>query len=114
MAKAWTVKEERECSTIYALEGAEVAAYKLGRSKASIYRRMQKLGVKSGYDRADNLLATTRVWFAEELAQMFEFMQSGLTSFLIAEFFDTTAASIRSAISLAKRNGLDAYPMRNK
>lgn len=114
MATQWTTKEEQECSRIYALEGAEIAASKLGRSKASIYRKMQKLGVRSGHDRTSNLTTNIRVWFAEELAQIFEFLQSGLTSFLIAEYFNTTAAAIRSAISLAKSNGFDSYPMRGE
>ena len=114
MAKAWTVKEELECSRIYALEGADIASVNLGRSKPSIYRRMQKLGVKSAHDRSDNLIARTRIWFADQIVEMFEMLESGLSSFLIAEYFNTTAAAIRSAISLAKNNGFDAYPLRNK
>jgi len=114
MAKEWTVKEEQECSAIYSKKGAEEASKQLGRSAHSIYEKMRKLGVKSQHCNAKNLKSRTeRKFFAEEISVIFELLQSGISYSIISEMFDTTASSIRGTVSIAKKNGFEAYPLRN-
>lgn len=114
MAKPWTVKEQKICSIAYSTEGVEAAMKATGRSKQSVYWRMQKLGVASLRRPEDSLNKNERKWFRDDIAKAFEMSVSGLSAGIIAEYFDSTAGAIRGAISLAKNKGFDAYPLRNK
>jgi hypothetical protein len=113
MSKPWTTREQKDCAAAYSTEGMEAALSITGRTKTAVYRMMGKLGIRSSYDySAAN--KKERKWFREDVALMFELLAAGLSSSLIAEHFNTSAASIRNVISLAKSQGFDAYPPRNK
>lgn len=115
MAKAWTSKEVKACSLIYSSSGIQAAMKSTGRTRPSVLNKMTEINNTSAWKpMTSNLKAITRKFYAEDIAKMFEFSSSGLKASLIAEYFNTTISSIKSTMCLARKNGFDAYPMRNK
>ena len=115
MAKAWTPKEVKDCSLIYSDSGIQAAMKSTGRSRHSVLNKMKEINNTSTWKpMTRNLKSITRKLYAEDVAKMFEFSSSGLKASLIAEYFNTTANSIRSTMCLARKNGFDAYPLRNE
>ena len=115
MATAWTGREEKDCTLIYSDSGLQAAMDSTGRTKYSVLNKMRELGKfkPSGYDVSRNLKSIVRKFYAEDVARMFEFSDSGIKSSVIAEYFNSTSDSIRSTMKLARKNGMNTYPMRN-
>jgi hypothetical protein len=111
MSKAWTTREQKDCAAAYSTEGIDAAIAITGRTKASIYRMMGIVGVKSAYNRHDNLVKQS--WFAEEIAFIFELVCSGISNKIISEYYNTSREHIDLVIRTAKARGFDAYPLRN-
>ena len=115
MAKAWTLKEVKACSLIYSSRGIQAAMKSTGRTRHSVLNKMKEMNNTTTWKpMTSNLKAITRKFYAEDIAKMFEFSSSGLKSSLIAEYFNTTISSIRSTMCLARKNGFDAYPIREQ
>ena len=113
MAKAWTGQEIKACSLIYSTQGVKPAMAHTGRSKPSVIEAMRSAGVKC-FNSAGAIRPQPRKWWAEDIATMFELIECGLKYSIIAEYFNSTTGSITAAIHYAKKNGFDAYPLRNK
>jgi hypothetical protein len=114
MKKPWTTREQKDCASAYSTQGLGAAIAVTGRTREAIYRMMGKMGVRSAHIRSSNIKKKDRQWYAEDAAMMMELSYSGITSNLIAEYFNTSASAIRNVMSLAKAEGFDAYPLRNK
>lgn len=115
MAKAWTGKEQAECSSIYDSIGLSAAMNATGRSRYSVVNKMKELGKfkPSNYNTIKNLKPVKRKFYAEDVASMFEMAGCGVKSSIIAEYFNTTSISIRSTMSIARKKGFEAYPLRS-
>lgn len=115
MTKAWTSKEVKDCSLIYSASGIQAAMKSTGRSRHSVLNKMKEINNTSIWKpMTGNLKSITRKFYAEDVAKMLELSSCGLRALLIAEYFNTTASSIRSTMCLARKNGFDAYPLRNE
>ena len=112
MAKAWTVKEVKRCADCYKYGGMPLARTIVCRSDNAIEVKMRKIGVTVNKER--KYCGKPRKWFAETIAEIFEMIASGLPPSTVAEYFNSTTNSIEAVIHCAKKNGFDAYPMRNK
>ena len=110
MAKAWTNPEIKLCSAAYAKGGLEQAKLAVDRSMASIITTMSYAGIKAPVNAGRKI----QKYYAEDIALMFEMANCGLKHSVIGEYFNTTRAAIKFTIHNARKNGLDAYPMRNK
>lgn len=116
MAKSWTGKEQKACALIYKVNGLDVAMKYTNRSRHSVIHKMKELGKfqLSKYDVTKNLKPIARKFYAEDVANMFELANSGIKSSIIGEYYNTTSESIRSTMSLARKNGLSMYPLRSR
>ena len=114
MAKAWTGPELKECSLIYSTHGMKEAMASTGRSQASVSSAMIKAGVRCKTRSVDSLKPRVRTWYAEQIAWIFESIEQGVSRSIIAESLNVNLCSINTAINNARKNGFDAYPMRNK
>jgi hypothetical protein len=114
MSKPWTTREQKDCAQVYSTQGPDAAVALTGRTKPAVYLMMQDMGISAPYNRSKNIIKKERRWFREDIALMLELLNSGLTSNLIAEYFDTSAGAIRGAVSLAKSKGYEVFPERNK
>lgn len=53
-----------------------------------------------------------RMFYAEDVARMFEIRSEGYSCTLIADAFCTTSAHVRKILSTAREKGFEAYPPR--
>lgn len=116
MAKPWTGKEQKACALIYKVNGLAVAMEYTGRSRHSVINKMKEMGEfqLSKYDVTKNLKPIARKFYAEDVANMFELASDGIKSSIIGEYYDTSSESIRSTMSLARKHGLNMYPLRSQ
>jgi Zn ribbon nucleic-acid-binding protein len=110
MRKPWTTREQKDCAAVYSTHGIEAAMTTTGRSRSSIISKMSTLGCNCPINKGHR----TRQYYAEDIASIFEMISCGLTQALIAEYYNTTRAAIKSLVFSAKQSGFDAYPLRNK
>jgi hypothetical protein len=75
---------------------------------------MSALGVRSIRNPSETLKPSARKLFAEDVALMIEFAESGMSSRLIGEYFNCSGSTIRVTIHNAKQYGFDKYPRREK
>lgn len=113
MSIQWTGPMIKKCIDIYTSQGSKAAAIAMGTTVDGVCLKMREVGIKSIYNPSDSLKPRARMFFAEDVAAMFEFYESGVKSKIISEYFDSTASIIRGVISRAKKHGLSAYPMRS-
>jgi hypothetical protein len=103
----------RECAEIYSTKGAKEAMEYTGASYNAVRQAMSSYGVRCARRGSESLIHNDRVFYAEDVALMFEMFSCGVIQKVIAEYFNTTIASIKSVFSNARQNGFDAYPLRN-
>jgi urease alpha subunit len=110
MRKPWTTREQKNCAAVYSTHGIEAAMTTTGRSRAAVSSKMIELKCNCPVNKGHR----TRQYYAEDIALIFEMISCGLTQSVIAEYYNTTRAAIKSLVFSAKQSGFDAYPMRNK
>jgi len=108
--KGWTSKEIKLCSAAYSEGGLEQAKLVVDRSMSSIITMMSYAGTKAPTNTGKKI----QKYYAEDIILMFEMANCGLKHSIIGEYFNTTRAAIKFTIHNARKNGFDAYPMREK
>lgn len=81
-----------------------------GRTRPAVVSMMVKLGVKcleSSFQKP-----AKRVWFAEDVADIFESIQAGVKYRIIAEQYNTKYTIINKVVYTARQKGFSAYPKR--
>lgn len=106
MKTKWTGLMEKKAAKLYVDGGSRLVNKEMGIPQESVRFKMHELGVKTEYRR------NQRGFYAEDIAAMFEFRELGLSFEAIAIGFKSTANSIKSMLVNARRNGFDAYPLR--
>lgn len=106
--KFWTKKEHDKLAHLYARFDTKGCAMILGRSYASVKDKIKHLKLSSPRSTGGN----TRVFYAQDVANVFELVTMGFSHSDIAKCFNVPARTIQVTISRAKREGLSAYPKR--
>ena len=114
MAIQWTGPMIKRCAEVYSNQGAMAAIELTGASYNAVKIQMSAIGAKCLNNSSSHLVKEPRRFYGEDVALMFEMFCSGVEQKIIAEYFDATISSIKSVFSNARKNGFDAYPMRNK
>ena len=105
---SWTGPEQKRLVELYQRFNMEGCAMILERSVKSIDGMISELKLKSPNSHKGN----TRVFYAEDVAHIFEFKLLGFSNEDIAKCYNKTAFTIRKTIEKAKREGIDRYPKR--
>lgn len=114
MAKAWTVKMKNECAIIYSEKGSDDAVEYTGKTLKAVRGMMDKMGVKCAHSKPRvNMNINPRKWWAEDVAELFCMVSDGIEYSICSEYFNTTRKAIQGVMHNARKNGFDAYPMRN-
>lgn len=79
---------------------------KYGCSVKTVSMMRKRLGI-------DNVVFVHR-WYAEDVARLFEYRESGLSYESIGAIYGVTGASIGEIIRKAKARGIECYPLRPK
>jgi len=110
MAKSWTMKEQKLCCAAYSEGGIRQARLAVNRSDSAITTMIRDSGASSQVNTGQQ----KRAYYAEDIVQIFEMVASGIKHSIIAEYYNTTRVAIKFTIYNARKNGFDAYPVRNK
>ena len=114
MATAWTGRMQNECARLYSSEGSSAAVEYTGKTLKAVRGMMDKMGVKCAHTKPRvNLNLNPRKWWAEDVAHLFCMVSDGISYSTCSEYFNTTKKAIEGVIYSARKNGFNAYPMRN-
>ena len=114
MASQWTGSMIKQCAAAYSTDGIKAAMALTGKTASAIRTRMCLIGVPSNTATSENLIITERKWYAEDVANLMEMIESGVKHSIAAEYYDVKIRQIQKVLYLARKHGFAAYPMRNK
>lgn len=103
--KEWTRNEEIRLAGLLPRFTVKDCAFILGRTFKSVHQKKQQLGVYAGKP-----YAKRRVFYAENIACIFELISLGFNCAEIAKCFNTKKETIVRAVNNAKKHGFDEYP----
>lgn len=108
--KAWSSPEQKRLAELYERFDMEGCAMILNRPAASVKYMVGQMGLKS--PRNNRGMGNARVFFADSVANIFEFMTMGFGAEDIAKCFRVPVRTIQVIVKRAEREGFDAYPTR--
>lgn len=108
MATQWTGPMEKKAVVLYKKGGSRLVEKEMNIKQANVRHKMHTLGIKTSHR------IEQRGFYAEDIAAMFEFRSAGMSYAAIAMGFKSTANSIQSMLTAARKNGFDSFPLRNK
>jgi len=105
----WTTKELAELKRLALRFKMTDLCNLLGRSYGSIKHGLSIIGFKSPFNKTGN----RRIFYAENVACIFELKEQGFSFKEISKCFNVEADTIKNTYNRAKRCGFDAYPKRS-
>lgn len=108
MKKSWTGKEQSRFVKLYQKFDPNGCALILNRTVFSIVAKASELNLTS----PRTFSGEKRCYFAEDIANMFQLRECGLSNSEIALSYKSTAKVISCLISKAKSGGMTTYPKR--
>lgn len=104
----WTKREEQELTRLHQKFDTPSCMLIMGRTESSIKCKVNELGLVSPRPS----VGKQRIYYAEDVANMMQLKESGLSNSEIALSYKSAAKTICDVMTKAKRLGFQAYPLR--
>lgn len=105
--KNWTSKELSELKRLALRFAIKDLGVVIGRPYDSVVHGLNMLGIKSPFNKPGN----RRIFYAENIANIFELVDQGFSYKEIAKCFNVPPKTINQVYRRAMRLGFDCYPL---
>lgn len=106
-SKFWTSRELEELKRLSSRFTEKDLSVVTGRSQASITYGLKMIGIKSPFNKGGN----RRIFYAENVANIFELIDQGFSYKDIAKCFNVKPKTINIIYRRAIRTGFESFPL---